>query len=213
MKRRTKLADKLDKAIDIDNEGNIEAGKDLKIDGKITSSSIVDRKNFTGDFDNRFTIGSDSYNIIPDSDSVTTEEWQWVVRKNKEALKDSMAFTEIVQSQPGDRRHQFKIRETFDITFTSTATYSATQKISLVVGYVPNNNSHLASLRTADRKLYSSFSAYGVAFMRSGDICLPCDFELDSQNRIRISAISTAGITIPAKQEIRFTGYVVVWPY
>lgn len=48
MKRMTKLAAKLDKAIDIDDEGNIEAGKDVQIDGNLKISSLVSDSNPEG---------------------------------------------------------------------------------------------------------------------------------------------------------------------
>lgn len=48
MKRMTRLAAKLDKARDIDDEGNIETGKDVKIDGNLKMNSLVSDGNPEG---------------------------------------------------------------------------------------------------------------------------------------------------------------------
>lgn len=51
MKRMTRLAAKLDKAMDIDDEGNIETKKDVKIDGNLKFKSLVSSDNPDGIFD------------------------------------------------------------------------------------------------------------------------------------------------------------------
>lgn len=48
MKRMTKLADKLDKAIDIDDEGNVTAGKNIHADGNLESSRFATDNNEDG---------------------------------------------------------------------------------------------------------------------------------------------------------------------
>lgn len=59
MKRMTKLADKLDKAIDIDDEGNVTAGKNIHADGLISTSEAINDYNKNGELlrkDGRYVL-------------------------------------------------------------------------------------------------------------------------------------------------------------
>ena len=101
MKRRTKLADKLDKAIDIDNEGNIEAGKDLKIDGKLKRAELISDNNPDGTFDPSASGGGEAFDIIylNDNDKITsgsfTGEKPVILNQNNGYFLYSQSFANI----------------------------------------------------------------------------------------------------------------------
>lgn len=76
MKRMSKLADKLDKAIDIDDEGNVTAGKNLKVDGEIHQSSLVSKDNPTGKLvDKPLTIDYNSNSLQTSDKPVDYENY------------------------------------------------------------------------------------------------------------------------------------------
>lgn len=97
MKRMTKLADKLDKAIDIDDEGNVTTGKNLKVDGEIHQSSLVTKDNPTGKLvDKPLTIEYDSNSL---QTSAKTDDYEnYILQKRLYSLSGNKEKETIPRS-------------------------------------------------------------------------------------------------------------------
>ena len=119
MKRMTRLAAKLDKARDIDDDGNIEAGKDVKIDGNLKMNSLVSDGNPEGIFDPAGTGGGTIYHHAVRISRGDAEDIAFDIYNNQSeqlnfvTLKAALIGTHIAcsgfRSQSGKRQHAFRL--------------------------------------------------------------------------------------------------------